>query len=241
MDNKLLKVFGILLICIGIGYLGNQFGFWHFTIFFKGWWCVLITLFALHSMMTSKVDAVNTFLAILGVYFFLLENNIVQFEASLLMIFSLFLIVVGVKLVFTKDTPNISYEKKQAEFFENTTSFEENKEGTKKIFINSFLSSKRIVESGIVDRCRIENVFGTIYLDLSNADLRTLDALSIDAYFGTVDILVSDDVNLKLSKDKFLSGCYIDSSFTENGYDIFVRGTSIFGTIRITKKKENNV
>mgnify|MGYP003315680921 CR=1 FL=1 len=47
MDNKLSKIFGIVLVLIGIGYLGDQFDFWNFTIFFRGWWCVLITLFAL--------------------------------------------------------------------------------------------------------------------------------------------------------------------------------------------------
>lgn len=141
-----------------------------------------------------------------------------------------------------KEETTTEYENKE-EFVEDmkeenvnfTTSNTTNEE--KRIFINANFGTKRIVEEGIINKCHIESLFGTVLLDLSKADLRTLEFLSIENIFGTVEILMPAEANIKLTKTNVFSGAHVDSSISVNGYDIHVRGSSIFGTIRINKMK----
>lgn len=237
MENKLTKILGIFLIAIGIGYLGDQLYFWNFTIFFDGWWAVLITLLALFSMMEDGINVWNGIIALLGIYFFMEENNLIHFEISFLMIASILLIVLGVKLIVAREKhPSLDTEKtKSQEFTTNNNTNYDNEE--KKVYINSNFTTKRIKETGIVNRCRIESLIGNVTVDLSEADLRTIDAISIDAVFGSVEVIVGPDVNLKLYKNRILSGCYIDNSYSDNGYEVMVRGSSIFGNIKVYKVK----
>ena len=44
-------LWGLVFVAIGIGYLGTQLDWWDFTIFFPGWWTMLLILPALYSML----------------------------------------------------------------------------------------------------------------------------------------------------------------------------------------------
>ena len=37
-------LWGLVFVAIGIGYLGTQLDWWDFTIFFPGWWTMLLIL-----------------------------------------------------------------------------------------------------------------------------------------------------------------------------------------------------
>lgn len=229
MNNRLIKLLGLFLIVIGIGYFGDQMYLWEFTIFFDGWWAVLITIGSLCSMMEDGVNVWNVFLAITGIYFFMDCNNLISFDITFMMVLSIAIIILGVKLLLFKEKPI---------FVENVKESVENEhDEPKKIYINSAFSTRHVIEKGIINRFRIENFFGNVVVDLTDADLRTLDALSIDSIFGNVEIIVGQDVNLKLFKNRMFSGSYIDRTYCENGYDVFVRGSSIFGNIKINKNK----
>ena len=41
-------LWGLVFVAIGIGYLGTQLDWWDFTIFFPGWWTMLLILPALY-------------------------------------------------------------------------------------------------------------------------------------------------------------------------------------------------
>ena len=43
-------LWGLVFVAIGIGYLGTQLDWWDFTIFFPGWWTMLLILPALYSI-----------------------------------------------------------------------------------------------------------------------------------------------------------------------------------------------
>ena len=231
MNNRTAKLLGLFLILIGVGYLGDQLYFWDFSIFFDGWWAVLIVLIGLCSMMDDGFNLWNVLACTFGLYFFLSINDIIYFTVTIPMVLSILLIILGIKLLLNKE---------HGYYKDTNTSQEESDIIGKRIYIHSAFNTRKVEEEGIIDHCRIENIFGTVYLDLSKCDLRTLDLLSIESIFGTVNILVPDDVNLKLYKNRILSGSYIDNSYSENGYNVTVKGTSVFGVIRIHKLKDKN-
>ena len=51
---------GVLLILAGLGYAGDVMGFWHFDLFFAGWWSLFIIIPCLFSIVENGFDTGNT-------------------------------------------------------------------------------------------------------------------------------------------------------------------------------------
>lgn len=59
MNNLSSKLAGLLLIAIGIGYLGDQLDIWSFTIFFRGWWTLLLAIWGIFNIVEKKPNIFN--------------------------------------------------------------------------------------------------------------------------------------------------------------------------------------
>lgn len=93
-------IIGILLLIIGGGYLGAAFGLWPMSIFFDGWWAVVIMIVGVYLMITSRPDWFNVALILVGLYLLAREQQWLTavddeklfFGAALLYVGILFLI-----------------------------------------------------------------------------------------------------------------------------------------------------
>ena len=70
-------LWGLVFVAIGIGYLGTQLDWWDFTIFFPGWWTMLLILPALYSMLDHGLHFYNIFTVLAGCYFLADANAII--------------------------------------------------------------------------------------------------------------------------------------------------------------------
>ncbi|MEG2429211.1 MAG: LiaF-related protein [Oscillospiraceae bacterium] len=68
---------GIALILAGIGYVGNIFFNWDFSIFFDGWWTLFLIVPALIHMIARGIHTGNSILLVLGTAFLLREQNVI--------------------------------------------------------------------------------------------------------------------------------------------------------------------
>lgn len=104
MNTYVMKrfVLGLLMIAIGIGYIGQVIGVWHFTLFFPGWWTVLIILPALYHMICRGIHFFSVFMMMMGFYFLAEANGWISFELNVAVLAAIICISIGLKLLFTR-------------------------------------------------------------------------------------------------------------------------------------------
>lgn len=90
---------GVLLLAVGIGYLGNYFSFWSFTIFFPGWWTLFIIIPTIFSMIRHRVNIWNCAFLILGVWYLLYNVGVVPYRFSFRALWPVALILIGIYMI----------------------------------------------------------------------------------------------------------------------------------------------
>lgn len=96
MDNNRRKILGSLLVAFGIIFLLVKLDVLPLTIFFEGWWTLLLIVPALYSMTKQGITTGNSILLAIGLFFFLEERgwNIKGFVVpTLLIIFGIALLL----------------------------------------------------------------------------------------------------------------------------------------------------
>lgn len=69
-------IWGILILALGVVLFGNAAKLWDVSIFFDGWWAVLIMALALFSVCTDKPNIVNVYFLIFGGVMLLKEQGV---------------------------------------------------------------------------------------------------------------------------------------------------------------------
>lgn len=228
-------ILGLLLLVSGIGYLGNAFDLWNFTVFFDGWWTLFLIIPALYSMIKSGIKVVNTLVLVGGLYYLLLNQGIITFEITIPMLVACILILIGINLLFPR--------KKQIRFDETTyvhqeyqTNHEEpNSMKGLQLTIESVFSSKKCKVVEPFTTAKIEAVFGNVEVDFSALNLSQVQSISIDTVFGQVVMIVNEDVYCQLKEDHVFGKVYynVNPNFT---YKVNVKTGAVFGDIRILTK-----
>ncbi len=93
------KILGILVILVGFGYLGNALDWWNFTIFFDGWWAVLIMLLCIFNFIKNGIGLFNIACFLISLYFFLDLQGFIDFDLSLPLVLSVGLIIFGINML----------------------------------------------------------------------------------------------------------------------------------------------
>lgn len=220
------RFIGFLLIVGGITFLGEQLGFWNFSIFFPGWWTVFLILPAIFSMIDSGFHVGNSILLLLGAYFLLNANDWISFRLTLGAIVALFCILFGMQLIFGSSRTSPFKEKEQR--------FMDDEDSIKNIHSNVCFSTRRVRAKGIVNSLDAQCLFGTQLIDLSEADIRDMQYCRVDNVFGTVDVIVRDDINFVVKRDNVFGSCNIQDE-PSGIYDLYVNISCVFGQVRLRK------
>ena len=83
---------GVTLIVIGIGFLGECLGFWKFEIFFYGWWTLFIIIPCLVNMFESGIGVTVGGLLLLSSWQIIKEDLVIP----------ILLVVIGMTLLFIR-------------------------------------------------------------------------------------------------------------------------------------------
>ena len=84
--NKRSMFWGILLIVVGILFLGRNMNWWDFSIFFDGWWTLFLIVPSIISLVRKEGVASSFLILALGVLMLLASQNVI--------------IVVGLSIIF---------------------------------------------------------------------------------------------------------------------------------------------
>lgn len=217
------SIWGIVLILCGIGFAGNVLGFWHFSLFFKGWWTLFIIVPCTVSVAKKGFEPLPTAGLIIGLLFLLSSWGIFSSGLVFKLFFPVLLILIGCNVLFKG-----SAQKKQFRDYSGTVHSDVPE-------YNAIFGGHSICfENEIFSGANINSIFGGIDLKLQQAYLQEDVVINCNAIFGGIDILVPANVNVQISGVPIFGA--IDNKVrnrTPGAPTIFINATCLFGGIDI--------
>ncbi len=237
MKNKLSNyLWGLFFIFIGIGFAGNVMFDWDFDLLFPGWWTLLFIIPFFISMVQNgfRVGATLGFIIsvlVLASYYVELNFSIWQ------LVIPAILILIGIRIMFQgsfhrrRNYSNHNYDSSTDSQRANFTS---NSGGARQEYMAVF-SSNRIHITETFTGASLSAVFGSVVLDLRDAQINGDIEISAQAIFGGIDIFVPAGVNVKVNNVPVFGGVsnkapqYHDSVIAT----LYLNSTCMFGGIDI--------
>lgn len=218
-------IIGFLLIFIGLILGLNTFGITNINLFFSGWWTLFIIIPSLVGLINDKEKTSSLIFLIIGVWLFLAERDLIEYELLIKLLLPVILISIGLLLVF-KDVLSIN-GKEIKKINAN------NKESNN--YIAVFGSQDLKFEDEKVENLDLKSLFGGIKLDLRDAKIEKDIVINTLSVFGGIDIYVPDDVKVKVSSTPFFGGVEVkrEKQSSKKEITIYLNSVCIFGGVDV--------
>lgn len=216
-------IIGFLLIFIGLILGLNAFGITNINLFFSGWWTLFIIIPSLVGLINDKEKTSSLIFLIIGVWLFLAERDLIEYELLIKLLLPVILISIGLLLVF-KDVLSIN-GKEIKKINAN------NKESNN--YIAVFGSQDLKFEDEKVENLDLKSLFGGIKLDLRDAKIEKDIVINTLSVFGGIDIYVPNDVKVKVSSTPFFGGVEVKRKKQSSNKEItiYLNSVCIFGGV----------
>ena len=218
-------IIGFLLIFIGLILGLNAFGITNINLFFSGWWTLFIIIPSLVGLINDKEKTLSLIFLIIGVWLFLAERDLIEYELLIKLLLPVILISIGLLLVF-KDVLSIN-GKEIKKINAN------NKESNN--YIAVFGSQDLKFEDEKVENLDLKSLFGGIKLDLRDAKIEKDIVINTLSVFGGIDIYVPNDVKVKVSSTPFFGGVEVKRKKQSSNKEItiYLNSVCIFGGVDV--------
>lgn len=218
MREKLANIlWGLVLIAVGVLVFGNVMDFWEFSVFFPGWWTLLIIFPCLVSMIRNGLRPVNSILMLCGVLLLLEKNHIVAGGTLGKILVPAIFFIIGLFILCRS-------------LFTGTRQHYNGKRG----YSATFGGNTAVPMDGEpFDGCEVDAVFGGLDLDLR--DVKVEDGAIIEAFaiFGGIDIKVPEGVNVKVRRTELFGGAKSSVSNQNGAPVLYVNALCMFGGVDI--------
>lgn len=217
-------LWGILLIAAGVVLALNVFNITDIDIFFDGWWTLFIIVPCGVGLFTEREKTGNIIGIFIGVFLLLCCRDILSFSMLWKLLFPAIIVIVGLKMVFSGLFGNKANEMiKQLKL-----------EGKQpKSGFAAFSGNDIRYDGEVFEGAELTAVFGGIKCDLRNAVITQDCAIGASAIFGGIDILVPDNVNVKVNSSSIFGGVSNKTAVHPDAPTIYVSGICMFGGIDI--------
>ena len=164
-------LWGIIIILVGVIYLGNNVNFWSIDIFFDGWWTLFIIVPSLIGLF-KKEGFISCILGIaIGVLLLLACQDTIDWDMVGKIFIPLLIIIVGLSILFR---PTVKRVKTAT--------------GDKDTFFGIFSSTEEKL-NGPLEELNCITVFGGVVLDLTKTEVKEDVVIDCVSVFGGVDLL----------------------------------------------------
>ena len=225
MNNIKNILWGIVLIIIGVIIGLNTMGIINIDIFFDGWWTLFIIVPCFIGLFTNNDKTGNIIGLLVGIILLLGMQNIIDFNLIWKFLLPSIIVIIGLSLIF-KNTFNskINNEIKKL-----------NNKNTKDNEYWATFSGQRIdIPNEEFKGATLNSVFGSITCDLREAKIKEDVVINTSSVFGGIDIIVPDDVNIKIKSNSIFGGVNNKKKNNEdNKYTIYVNASCLFGGVDI--------
>ena len=213
--NKRNWFWGILLIIVGILFLGRNMDWWDFSIFFDGWWTLFLIIPALISLVRREGIATPFLILILGVLMLLASQEVIEWDTVWKVFVPIIIIVVGLSIIL--GNKRVRSPKSNA-----------------KEYLAIFSSVEETIDE-IKSDFKVTSIFGGVELDLRNVKLK--EDLVIDCFslFGGIDIRLPKDVKLEVSGLPIFGGSESRYRGNENSkVTVYIHHITIFAGVDLS-------
>lgn len=217
-------LWGIVLIAAGVILALNALGVADINIFFDGWWTLFIIVPCGIGLFTEREKTGNLIGVLIGVLLLLCCWDIISFTMLWKLFIPVIIVIIGLKLVFTGLFGN-----KANELMKKLR--QEGKEPKSGCAI--FSGCDINYDGEVFEGAELTAVFGSVQCDLRNAFVDQDCAIQVTAVFGGIDILVPDNINVKVSSTAIFGGVSNKTKVQHNAPTLYVSGTCIFGGVDI--------
>ena len=226
-------IWGIAIIALGVIFGGNALGLFNFNVFFDGWWTLFIIIPSAISLITEKDKLSSLGFLAAGVILLLAAQNVFDYDVAWKAILAVFLIIIGLTIIVkttfhNKNDQEVAKKVKEAE-----------KDGkTMDSQMAIFSGSDRTYKDETFQGSNLVAIFGGASLNLRHAKIDKDTVIKAFTLFGGIDIIVPDDIKVKL-KSGFIFGGFSDdrkNASDKGKYTIYIDAAGGFGGITITDK-----
>lgn len=217
MNNLRNILWGIVFTTLGVIIGLNTLNITDINLLFDGWWTLFIIIPCFIGLFKVEDKTSNIIGLIIGIVLLMGCQKIIDFDKIWGLILPIFLIVVGLSFIFRGNFTLKNKAKKTEEK------------------IDAIFSSQNIKLDDIKDlNMNMRAIFGGIKLDLTSAKITSDVVINTSCIFGGIDILVRDDINIKIKSSNILGGVSNNKKETSKSkYTIYINSTCIFGGLNI--------
>ena len=217
-------LWGIVLIAAGVVLALNTSGLTDINIFFDGWWTLFIIVPCAIGLVTEREKIGNIIGIVIGVFLLLCCQEILSFSMLWKLLVPAIIVIVGLKMVLT----GLFGNKANAIMKQLKLEGQEPKTGCA-----TFSGCDMNYDGEIFEGAELTAIFGGVKCDLRKAIIESDCAIQVSAIFGGVDILVPDNINVKVSSNSIFGGVSNKTAVYKDAPTIYVSGTCMFGGIEI--------
>lgn len=226
-------IWGIAIIALGVIFGGNAIGLFNFNVFFDGWWTLFIIVPSCISLITEKERLTSLAFLSAGVILLLAAQNVFDWDVAWKAILAVALILFGLSILFK----TVFHSDNDKEIEKKVKEAENNKSMDSQMAV--FSGNERTYNNEVFSGSNLMAVFGGTDLDLRNAVFKKDAVIKAFALFGGIDIVVPDDVQIKIKSAFFFGGVTDDRKSPSKGkYTIYIDAAGGFGGVSITDKKK---
>lgn len=212
--NKRNLFWGIVLIVVGILFLGRNMNWWNFSIFFRGWWTLFLIVPSIISLVRKESMGTSFLILVLGVLMLLASQNVIEWSTIWKVFLPIIIMVVGLLIIFG-----------------NRKAKEKRVRANAKEYVAIFSGVDEVINK-IENDFKMTAVFGGIELDMRDV---TLDSdLVIDCFtlFGGIDIRLPKDVKVEVNGLPIFGG--VENKYRNNHeakVTVYINHTTICGGV----------
>ncbi len=216
-------VWGILLVAIGALWCLDIVGILNFTLFFDGWWTLIIIVPSFIDLITEKNKTGSIIGLAIGVLLLLACQNIIDFGMIIRLAVPIILLVIGINIIVKSIFGRRVREKARA--------LKTDKPDGLKSYCAVFSGVEPNFENVVFEGCEATAIFGGVDLDLRRAYINEDVYIEVCCIFGGVDIKLPEGVNVRVSTIGMFGGVSDKhgAKNSDTAATVYISGTNIFG------------
>ncbi|MBE6557487.1 MAG: hypothetical protein E7661_00500 [Ruminococcaceae bacterium] len=223
---------GLLVIAVGVGYLGNYLDFcpWqNFTLFFPGWGSLFLIVPALYFFIRRPTSIFWPVIFLVGVLILLSNQQNFEFGKAAAIVLAVAIIFVGLRILLSPLFRRVKRRKREK--FSTVTT---HADGANTYSVR-FGERTVVVDGQAFSSATLNAAFGQLNLDLRGALIEDPAVIDARCSFGEIDILLPPDVKVELNPSAAfgeVSNRHTDSS-DPTAPTLYINADCSFGEISI--------
>lgn len=223
-ENFSRVVWGFVLVILGVVWGLNATGVANINIFFDGWWTLFIIIPCFIGLIDPKNSdkSGNAIGLLVGIVLLLASRDYISFDLVWKLLLPIVVVVIGLSMIF-ENTIKSKISQKIKEASKNSL------DGIVATFSEQVVNKNNEAFEG----ANLDSVFGSIILDLTKAKLKEETVIKASAIFGGIDIIVPNDVEVKVKATSIFGGVSNKALNKDGKKVIYIDALCLFGGIDI--------